>query len=144
MNPKNDTLDNFTSYFRQYASSYLETAGIDAAFRLPEVVPSVMMSSELRRNVFLTIKEALHNIVKHSKAKNVKIQMTLSKKILRITIMDDGTGFITEKTNGWGNGLINMRKRMEEPGGTFDIRSEIGKGTTIQLSIILPVNDKSH
>jgi signal transduction histidine kinase/ligand-binding sensor domain-containing protein len=144
MNPKNDTLDNFAAYFRQYASSYLETAGINAAFRLPEIVPSIMMSSELRRNLFLTIKESLHNIVKHSEAKNVKIQMTLNQKVLRMTIMDDGRGFIIEKTNGWGNGLINMRKRMEEPGGTFDIGSEIGKGTTIQLSIILPVNDKSH
>jgi signal transduction histidine kinase len=98
------------------------------------------MSSELRRNLFLTVKEALHNTVKHAGAGNVFMQMVLDSTILRIIISDDGKGFITDKIQGWGNGLINMRKRIEENGGRFEIIPDPGKGTKIDLSVNLPLN----
>jgi signal transduction histidine kinase/ligand-binding sensor domain-containing protein len=140
MNPRNDTLDSFTSYVRQYASSYLETAGIDGKYAFPFEIPPWPMSSELRRNLFLTVKEAMHNIVKHSGAGKMRMQLNFKDNLLQIIITDDGKGFIIENAKAWGNGLINMRKRIEESGGRFVISSEKGKGTRIELSANLPEN----
>jgi signal transduction histidine kinase len=137
MNPRNDTLDCFSSYVRQYASSYLETTGIDGKFLFPDEIPSRQMSSELRRNLFLVIKEALHNIVKHSGAESVNLTLHIDHNIISIEITDNGKGFIPGTRNGTGNGLINMRKRMEDIDGQFEILSETGKGTKIKLSVRL-------
>jgi signal transduction histidine kinase len=140
MNPRNDTLDSFTSYVRQYTSSYLETAGIDGSFAFPFEIPTSPMPSELRRNLFLTIKEAMHNIVKHSGAGKMCMQLNFKDHLLQIIITDNGKGFIIENAKAWGNGLINMRKRIEETGGHFTVSSEAGKGTKIELSVKLPEN----
>jgi signal transduction histidine kinase/ligand-binding sensor domain-containing protein len=144
MNPRNDTLDSFTSYIRQHASSYLESAEIEGAFLFPDEIPAFHMSSELRRNLFLTVKEAFHNIVKHSGAGNVKMSLSFDKLNLIIKIEDDGKGFEINKIKGWSNGLINMRKRIEELDGRFNIMSEAGKGTVIEISVTVQQKDKSH
>jgi signal transduction histidine kinase len=144
MNPRNDTLDSFTSYIRQHASSYVESAEIEGTFSFPDQIPSYPMSSELRRNLFLTVKEAFHNIVKHSGAGYVHMSLYLDKLHLHIKIEDDGNGFDLEKLVTWGNGLANMRKRIEELEGSFDINSQVGKGTVIELAVSLQEKDKSH
>lgn len=144
MNPRNDNLDSFTSYIRQHTSSYLETAGINCIFEFPDEINTQPMSSELRRNLFLTVKEAMHNIVKHSGAKNVKFSLIIDHLRLEMIIQDDGNGFEMEKTKQWGNGLINMRKRLEEMGGHFEIKSFVNEGTKILFSVSLPTNNKSH
>ena len=135
MNPKNDSLDSFASYFRQYASGYLESAEIDGTFVFPDTIPSTPMSSEMRRNVFLTTKEALHNTVKHASATHAEIRLDLAGNQLLIKIKDNGKGFEIEKRVGTGNGLLNMQKRIEELGGSYSILSEPGKGTEIVLSV---------
>lgn len=133
MNPRNDTLDSFTSYIRQYVSAYLESADIERDFRFPAEVPPIPMSSELRRNLFLTLKEALHNIVKHSKASHVELVLEFENEQLTVTISDNGSGFTPELKQGHGNGLINMQKRLEDCKGSFTLQSEPGKGTEIKL-----------
>jgi signal transduction histidine kinase/ligand-binding sensor domain-containing protein len=144
MNPRNDSLDSFTSYIRQHASTYLESAEIDGTFSFPDEIPSLPMSSELRRNLFLTVKEAFHNIVKHSAAGNVTMRLYFEKLMLHIIITDDGKGFDLENIRSWGNGLTNMRKRIEELDGRFEITSEVGEGTTIGFTVTLQHKDKSH
>lgn len=144
MNPRNDTLDSFASYIRQHVSTYLESAAISGRFTFPNEVPPQPMSSELRRNLFLTVKEGIHNIVKHSGAKNVDMSLVYIHSHLEISIQDDGIGFEFEKRKQWGNGLINMRKRIEELGGNFEITSYAGEGTKIQLSVHMPTSNKSH
>jgi signal transduction histidine kinase/ligand-binding sensor domain-containing protein len=135
MNPKNDSLDSFGSYLRQYASSYLESAGIDGIFHFPENIPPVQMSSELRRNIFLTSKEALHNVVKHANATRVEVKFTYEKNLLFLIIQDNGCGFEQEQPARMGNGLTNMRKRIEDMGGQYEIFSQTGKGSEIRLSV---------
>jgi signal transduction histidine kinase len=82
----------------------------------------------------------MHNIVKHADADKMNMQLIFRNQLLQIIITDDGKGFIIENTQGWGNGLINMRKRIEESGGCFTISSIEGKGTKIELSANLPEN----
>ncbi len=137
MNPKNDTLDSFAGYLRRYASDYLESAGIEGKFHFPYEIPAAHMSAEWRRNIFLTAKEALHNIVKHSGADHVEIILAYADKLLELTIRDNGKGFNTEERTGTGNGLINMQKRIREPGGQYTLVSGPGSGTEIRLSVRL-------
>ncbi|KAF0199453.1 MAG: histidine kinase [Bacteroidetes bacterium] len=137
MNPRNDRLDSFAAYIRQYASTYLETAEIQVAFDFPDDVPALPMSSEMRRNLFLTIKEALHNVVKHSGADSVRLKLRTDKNSVFISIKDTGAGFDTGSLKTSGNGLHNMRRRVEDCGGKYRLNSEPGMGTLIELTLTL-------
>lgn len=137
MNPKNDSLDSFTSYLRRYSSEYLESAGIDCHFQFPEDVPPYPMNAELRRNVFLVAKEALHNIVKHANASQVILSLEFSRDKLELDIRDNGSGFDPAARAASGNGLINMQKRAQELGGSFSINSQKGQGTFITFAVSL-------
>lgn len=134
MNPRNDTLDGFVAYTRRYTSSYLETTDIGISFHFTDPMPPLHMNAEIRRNLFLVIKEALHNVVKHAKAGRVSLSIILVGKQLSITLTDDGVG-ISNAHHPSGNGLINMRKRLDDIGGSFELESQPGKGTAIMLKI---------
>ena len=89
----------------------------------------------LIRNLLLIIKEAMNNIAKYSKAKNVVISLKKSPTKIILIIQDDGVGFdplIVKK----GNGLDNMEKRCQAINGTYKISSILGKGTTIEIQIV--------
>jgi signal transduction histidine kinase len=94
------------------------------------------MSAELRHNVFLVIKEAANNIVKHSKAKEVVFDAKYLDNNLEFTLSDDGIG-VCDSIDEFGNGLINMRKRMKDHGGYFEIKNNIPRGTIVKISVPL-------
>jgi signal transduction histidine kinase len=134
MNEKNDTLEDLLFYTRAFAVDYLEQNGLSIEASLPEHIPSLMVNSEFRRNVFLTIKEALHNVVKHAKAQQVKLQMKISDQLVA-SITDDGKGMSEITSNHYGNGLKNMKRRMQSIGGDMVISND--NGTTVQLTVPL-------
>jgi signal transduction histidine kinase len=131
LNEKNDSLSDLLAYTRVYAMQYLSENGIHCSVDTPVQFPSSFISGEFRRNIYLTVKEALHNIVKHAQAREVVIQMETGKMLL-ISISDDGTGFDQKNIRPYGNGLNNMKKRMESIEGMLEIKN--GKGTTIIIS----------
>ncbi|HYE53596.1 MAG TPA: ATP-binding protein, partial [Chitinophagaceae bacterium] len=93
-------------------------------------------SGELRRNVFLTIKESLHNVVKYAEATQVNISIQAGER-LTVIIKDNGKGLaaVSADNGAGGNGLRNMRRRIESVGGHFDIISENGVSVTLQVPI---------
>lgn len=137
LNERNDSLSDLLSYTRSYAAEYLLQAGIHCQVEIPADFPSCFVSGEFRRNVYLTIKEALHNIVKHAHAEQVRIRMVISEqdKMLLITIADDGVGFDDNTIRPLCNGLNNMQRRIRELGGSLQIFREAG--TTVRLSVPL-------
>jgi signal transduction histidine kinase/ligand-binding sensor domain-containing protein len=137
LNERNDSLSDLLSYTRSYAVEYLLQAGIDASVDAPGELPPGHVGGEYRRNVYLTIKEALHNIIKHARAEHVVIRMAVpSPHILAISISDDGIGFCHPTAKPSGNGLRNMHQRITDLGGTLTIEKNIGgPGTTIVLSL---------
>jgi signal transduction histidine kinase len=137
LNPKNDNLEGLVTYIRRFAFEYLEPTSINCSFELPESLPVRALSVEVRRNVYLVAREALHNVVKHSGATIVLINLEMDEKGFRIRIKDDGTGFDPGNLEFPGNGLVNMKRRMNDIGGEFLIRSNIGEGTEIELEITL-------
>jgi len=102
---------------------------------VPETLPSSPVSADTRRNVFLVVKEALHNIVKYASATEVIIDAELREQSLNIRIQDNGKGFDLASNANAGNGLGNMKKRMADVGGTLSIESEPGSGTAVRLSV---------
>jgi signal transduction histidine kinase len=97
-------------------------------------LPSSFVSGEFRRNIFLAVKEILHNVVKHAQANHVTINIHIGQQ-LAVSIRDDGTGFDKKNIRPYRNGLVNIEKRMRDMGGTFDIKAV--NGTTVNLEIPL-------
>lgn len=133
MNPKNASLDNLVSRMREHTTDYLEDYKINTTYNIPENIPQKTVTSEAHRTLFLVIKEAVNNIAKHSGAKNVHIEIELSDEDLKIIIHDDGKGFEISETNG--NGLKNMKSRIEDLGGSFAFESKLAEGTTITFEM---------
>jgi signal transduction histidine kinase len=91
--------------------------------------------------VFLVIKEALHNIVKHACASEVQVRIDFLQSQMIINIKDNGKGFSIDQSSGGGNGLINMQKRIENIGGIFKIESGPGQGTIITIKVEFKYDD---
>src|ERR1051326_8484019 len=98
------------------------------------------LSAELRHNLFLAVKEGLNNIAKHAGASEVHIRFSLNDSKLEIGIEDNGAGFAVTAANGFGNGLSNMKHRLEEIGGRFSLDSEPAKGTRLHFEVPLGNN----
>ncbi len=137
LNPRNDTLESLASYIREYALKFFEPFKIDILFLYPEKFPHVKLSEEFRRNIFLTIKESFNNIGKHAWCDTVTLNIGITNNNIEMTIKDDGKGFDVNHAREFGNGLINMRNRIEQIGGTYEILSEPGNGT--ETRIVIPV-----
>lgn len=104
---------------------------------VPEQLPATPIPPELRHNVFLVAKEAINNVVKHAKASSVWLRLQLEPNRFTLEIQDDGRGLSPEAEKKGRNGLLNMRKRMEDVGGTFIIGpagTTNTTGTIVRLS----------
>lgn len=141
LNHHNDTLPSLAAYIRRYTSGFFEDSGVRCHFNVPDL-PEAPLSGEVRRNVFLVVKESLHNVLKHAGADKVEIDFSLSGDRLDIRIRDNGKGFDETAFAKAGNGLLNMEKRMNAAGGAFDVRSEPGKGTVVTLGLPLALQQR--
>jgi signal transduction histidine kinase len=132
MSSSNDSFGNMIAYIRSYVQEYFEDfPAIKCSISLPEHLPDIEVNGEVRRNIFLVIKEALHNIVKHAEATEVVIIMHYNTEGLTVTIQDNGKGIDMDKVRTFGNGLKNMKKRMDDIGVDFSIKNN--NGTLIKL-----------
>jgi signal transduction histidine kinase len=124
MKSSNDTLESLIAYIRAHAIEYFDSTPIECKVLLPVVIPQADVSGEKRRNIFLSIKEALNNAMKHSQATQIQISISTNNKQLTIRVADNGIGIDADKLRRFGNGLNNMRRRMESIDGTFKIESD--------------------
>jgi signal transduction histidine kinase len=132
MTSSNDTLESLVTYMRTYSFEFFDSTNIDCKFNMPDSLPKVELSGERRRNIFLAVKEALNNVLKHSKATLVQIDIEVTDK-LRITIMDNGLGIDLDKIRRFGNGLRNMQNRLENINGQFTIKNQHGTIAIFEL-----------
>ncbi|HVZ56887.1 MAG TPA: two-component regulator propeller domain-containing protein [Chitinophagaceae bacterium] len=135
LNEKNDSLSDLLAYTRSYAVEYLSEHGIACRVDQPDLQAEHFVSGEFRRNIYLTVKEALHNVVKHARASRVEI-LVRAGRTLDILIRDDGTGFNPAEVRPFRNGLSNMRRRIQEIGGVLQVTASAG--TEVSLSVPLP------
>jgi signal transduction histidine kinase len=134
MNSSNDTLDSLVSYIRAYATEFFDSTPIDCKVNMPGVIPNKDLSGDKRRNIFLCVKETLNNVLKHSKASKVNIDIT-TDGILKVDITDNGVGIDHEKLRRFGNGLKNIERRMKSIGGSYKIINNNGTETKLELPL---------
>ena len=139
VNPSNDTLERFVNYLTQYTEQYLDAAGLRFRFDIPRELPAALLTGSMRHNLFLAVKEALRNAVKHAKAELIWLRMNVESAQLTIIVEDNGKGFDPAGMAGDGthNGVGNMRRRMEEVSGTFEVWSQPGKGARVTFAVPL-------
>ncbi len=135
VNPRNDTLPHLVDYLGQFTIDFLRAPGIRCRLDLPEHPPVINVPADIRHNLFLAVKEALNNIVKHAGAREVHLAVNVSNGTLHVSVKDDGQGFEQSPDNAWADGLRNMRQRMDEIGGDCAIESHAGTGTTITFNV---------
>lgn len=134
LNTGNATAQALFAYIREYSSRFLDSCGVDVKFEADPFENDIIVSEQVKRNVFLVVKEVLNNAVKHGKAQMVHIGINKTgNRSIQIMITDNGHGFDTNLPSK-GNGLKNMNKRMQEIGGNFILISKPAKGTSVQLN----------
>ena len=153
VDPQNDTLDSLVSYVSKFAQEYLSVAGIRCRLDVPPELPPHNLPAEVRHNLFLSIKEALNNVVKHARATEVWLRVIVRPLSFCVVIEDNGCGLTPGRqgngTNGnqtqhhrisTGHGLVNMERRLTTIGGKCVFASEPGKGTRAELNVDLSVS----
>lgn len=144
INPAKDHLSDLTQRMRRFASDILSAKSIGFHFHAPENNREITINTNIRREVFLIFKESVNNIVKHSNASQVVIELTISGEVLMLKINDNGKGFTPESLfeNSFssaddigGNGILSIKKRVAEMDGNVEIVSKVGCGTTVNLNL---------
>ena len=139
VNPQHDTLDSLASYLGNFAQEYLGSLDLRCRLDVPLQLPHWPITAEMRHNVFLAFKEALHNIVKHSGASEVSVALATARGGFQLVVRDNGKGFdpaAVPARPGRGNGLKNMRQRLEKIGGNCEIHSAARRRHGNQISFV--------
>ena len=111
-------------------------AGLKYRLDVPPSLPATPISPELRHNVFLAAKESMTNVVRHARATAAVVRLHLDANRFTLEIEDNGQGLanMDQKRAATRNGLRNMRKRMEDVGGTFEMLPAAEHGTLVRLT----------
>jgi signal transduction histidine kinase len=136
VNPENDNLDALANYLCQMGNQLCSQAQLRCRLEVPEAPPALPLNSHVRHNLIMAVKEALHNVIKHARASEVRVQIAFEATGLSIRIQDDGCGFDPAACPP-GNGLANLRRRMESIGGSFSVASQLDAGTTVTLRLLI-------
>ena len=134
--PGSDSLQSLVEYIAHFSNELFEGNGTRCRLDLPPDLPTIALLPEMRHNIFLVVKEALTNVLKHAAAKEVHVQAKASADTMEFVVKDDGAGFDQVKVSRESkrNGLTNMRRRAEAMGGQLSMEST-PQGTTVRLVV---------
>jgi ligand-binding sensor domain-containing protein/signal transduction histidine kinase len=131
IDPRQDTLSDVVARIRRFASDVLDAKEIQWSFDTPPVSEELNLSLAQRRHLLLIFKEAIHNIVRHSKCQTAELRIELNGHALLARVKDDGSGIPAGSTRG--RGLNSMYNRAVQLGGSLDVISTPGSGTEVSL-----------
>jgi ligand-binding sensor domain-containing protein/signal transduction histidine kinase len=140
INPRKEHLKDLIQRMRRFASDLLSGRNIAFRFHAPEGEQDPRLGADLRRELFLIFKESINNLVRHSRATEVEIDLGIDRRTLSLRVQDNGRGFdpaLNSQGESEGNGLRNMRARAVRLGGELEISSAPGEGTTVSLRVPL-------
>jgi signal transduction histidine kinase len=134
VNPANDSLPNLANYLCHFAEEFFRPTPIRCRLDVDEVLPMASLTSEVRHNLYLAVREALNNIAKHSQATEVWFRIHFQEPgKLCLTITDNGRGFSSTPDGLSGDGLANMRRRLMQIGGRFECENQAVGGVVCQF-----------
>jgi len=134
VNPENDNLDAMVNYLCETFNEFCQQAQLRCRLNVSDLPKNIEVSSRSRHNISMAAKEAMHNVIKHASASQVTVRITFVESVLTISIRDNGVGFRPAGPSS-GNGLVNMKRRMEDIGGACAIESHPGEGTIVHLRL---------
>jgi signal transduction histidine kinase len=137
VNPRRDTLSDFSSYVCSYAEEFLKPTGIQGLFDVDSEMEAVVLDLPVRRTLLMAIKETLNNAVKYSGATELSVQIKSHGRKLTVVVQDNGKGFDPLAVGPGHNGLLNMSQRMSELAGHCTVTSQPGKGCRIEFALAL-------
>jgi signal transduction histidine kinase len=132
MQASHDKLESLVRYLKIWTYEYFENTGIEVMFEADEVIPEKYIAGTTRRNIFLSVKEALTNILKHAGATRVCVRISINP-VFKIRIADNGRGINLNQPRPYSQGIKNMKWRMGLCGGHCVITNE--QGTVISLEL---------
>jgi signal transduction histidine kinase/ligand-binding sensor domain-containing protein len=136
VNPGNDSLGELFAYLSQSFLECFRRTSIRPRLEVMEVVPDSAIAPDVRHHLFLLVKEAMNNVIKHSQATEVTMSLKLVENVLEIRIEDNGVGVSAEViARSKRQGVRNMQARVGHLGGKLELSGEPGKGTSIRISI---------
>lgn len=133
--PQHDSLESLVEQMAGHAERTLGDRGVAVKVELPAQVPEEAVGSAARRDLFFAFKEAVNNAAKYAQARTATLRVELSARELIVTLVDDGVGFAPGEIKGTGHGLGNLRQRLAALGGSAEIASAVGRGTTVTLRL---------
>jgi signal transduction histidine kinase len=141
--PGSDSVQSLVEYIAHFANELFDGHQTRCRLDLPQDLPALPLPPEVRHNIFLVVKEALTNVLRHSGAREVSVQARAYGLMMELSVQDDGRGFDTgAPPQNLQDGLANMRRRAEAVGGKLTLESTPGKGTTIRLAVYLAARPK--
>lgn len=132
VDPKQDSVGSVAKRLQAFYQRIHNTSDVSIHWQIEESVSRIALPPRPRRNLYLILKEAINNAIKHSDTPRVEVQMTQDLGLLHVTVRDSGKGFDVNSTEG-GYGLNTMRERAEECGATFEIRSSEDASTLVYI-----------
>jgi two-component sensor histidine kinase/ligand-binding sensor domain-containing protein len=138
INPRNDSFDKLVSRMHSYALPLLQAKHIACTFSFNESLLKEKLQVQVKQNLYLVFKELVNNVMKHSGAQNCFVNLTWRDNLIIFSVKDDGKGYDTLKEQQEGNGIINMKERVEKMRGHIEIQSAPKKGTFVLVYIPLP------
>ena len=139
VNPANDSLPSVANYLCHFAGEFFDPTAIRCRLDVADDLPPTPLTSEIRHNLFLSVREALNNVAKHSQATEVWLRMEFKPPgSLRLSVEDNGRGFPSASEVLMGNGVGNIRQRLEQIGGKVEYESRPGGGTICRMDMPLP------
>jgi signal transduction histidine kinase len=135
LNVKNDSLKGLIAYMRQYVVHTLDELNIDVKANIATEIKDVTIDGKNRREIFLLIKELVNNIIKHSQATQVFMDITVKDKTLHIQLQDNGIGFDDANLKPNNFGIIGMKNRIVKLKGF--IQWHKNNGTMVAAAIPL-------
>lgn len=136
LNTENDTFSNLISFIHQQAHRMFENSETKLTIVSPEELPSFTISGDKRRHIFLIVREALHNILKHAEATNAKINFMYKDVTLQVVVQDNGRGLAQSVKSHDSMGLRSVVSRVQKLNGKYEISSSTN-GTRFEISIPL-------
>ncbi|HEV7425010.1 MAG TPA: ATP-binding protein [Thermoanaerobaculia bacterium] len=141
IDPRHEHLGSLLARLRRFAADLLEDQGVRLAFAAPSGSTAIFFGPGQRRDLYLLLKEAIHNIAKHANAQTASVRLTVAEHELTAEVCDDGMGFIPDTAGHGeqrqGQGLRSMYERASRLGGTLQVESTIGAGTRLHLRVPL-------
>jgi signal transduction histidine kinase len=134
--PENDTLENLVTFLADYAPTVLRPNGIACELDLSLRLPPLPLHGDMRQHLFLAVNEALHNVVKHSRATQAWLRVAWAAPWLEIGVEDDGCGLASASPRpGGGNGLKNLWARVAALHGTVGLSLRPSGGTRLAVRV---------